>query len=139
MPVNTLMKGYLVHNRAASAVQLAEQLPNNERNPATFLLWANAVANLTDRHMADRVHAALHERASTSRTLFLNDDRLMNALINVSLIQQSWIGLSLHLAFPNRRWMASVAILNVWRKHSERSKTSILSRSQPWPKHTLST
>jgi hypothetical protein len=95
MPVNTLMKGYLMHNRATSAIQLAEQLPNNERSAATFLLWANAVANLADRHMADRVHAALNERASTSRTLFSNDDRLMNALINVSLVQQSWIALSL--------------------------------------------
>jgi hypothetical protein len=84
IPVNTLMKGYLMNNRADAAIQLAERLPNNERNCGTFLLWANAIAQLGDIEMADRIHTELKALSSTARTFFANDRRLINGLIDVS-------------------------------------------------------
>jgi len=77
------MKGYVTNNRANLAVQLAECLPKTERNIVTFLLWANAIAQIGDIKMADRIHTELNSLSSSTRTFFANDQRLINALIDV--------------------------------------------------------
>jgi hypothetical protein len=77
------MKGYLINNRANTAIQLAECLPKTERNIVTFLLWANAIAQIGDINMADRIHMELKDLSSSTKTLFSNDRRLINALIDV--------------------------------------------------------
>lgn len=79
-----MMKGYLMHHRAKEAIALAENLEKNERNSGTYLLWANAVVQLIDSTMADRIHQELETLPSTTRTILCRDCRLMNALINVS-------------------------------------------------------
>ncbi len=83
IPVNTLMKGYIINNRADTAIQLAERLPKNERNIVTFLLWANAIAHIGDIKLADRIHIELNALSSSTRSFFANDRRLINALIDV--------------------------------------------------------
>lgn len=82
-PVNTLMKGYVMNNRADLAVQLAQQLSENERNIVTFLLWANAIAQIGDIQMANQIHDELNSVSSSIKALFAHDCRLMNALIDV--------------------------------------------------------
>jgi hypothetical protein len=77
------MKGYVINHRAETAVQLAECLPKSERNIVTFLLWANAIAQIGDIKMADRIHSELNDLSSSTRTVFSNDRRLINALIDV--------------------------------------------------------
>lgn len=78
------MKGYLIHHRAQAAIQLAEQLAKSERNSGTYLLWANAVAQLMDSDRADQIHQELETLSPTIRSILKEDCRLMNALINVS-------------------------------------------------------
>ena len=77
------MKGYLINNRANTAIQLAECLPKNERNIVTFLLWANAIAQIGNINMADRIHMELKDLSLSTKTFFSNDRRLINALIDV--------------------------------------------------------
>jgi hypothetical protein len=77
------MKGYVINNRAKSAVELAERLPKTERNIVTFLLWANAIAQIGDIKMADHIHTELNSLSSSTRIFFANDQRLINALIDV--------------------------------------------------------
>ncbi|CAF2522263.1 unnamed protein product [Rotaria sp. Silwood2] len=83
IPVNTLIKGYVINNRADLAVQLAERLPKNERNIVTFLLWANAIAQIGDIQMADRIHRELNTLPSSTQAFFAHDRRLINALIDM--------------------------------------------------------
>jgi len=77
------MKGYVINNRANLAVQLAEHLPKTERNIVTFLLWANAIAQIGDSKMADQIHTELNSLSSSIQTIFKNDQRFINALIDV--------------------------------------------------------
>jgi hypothetical protein len=77
------MKGYIINNRANLAVQLAEHLPKTERNIVTFLLWANAIAQIGDSKMADQIHIELNSLSSSIQTIFKNDQRFINALIDV--------------------------------------------------------
>jgi len=77
------MKGYVINNRANLAVQLAERLPKTERNIVTFLLWANAIAQIGDSKLADQIHTELNCLSSSIQTIFKDDQRLMNALIDV--------------------------------------------------------
>jgi hypothetical protein len=77
------MKGYVINNRANLAVQLAEHLPKTERNIVTFLLWANAIAQIGDSKMADQIHTELNSLSSSIQTIFKNDQRFVNALIDV--------------------------------------------------------
>ena len=81
---NTLMKGYITHNRANSAVQLAQRLPKTEQNIVTFLLWANAIAQIGDSKLADEIHTEINSLSSSTRAFFENDQRLLNTLIDVS-------------------------------------------------------
>lgn len=83
IPVNTLIKGYVLNHRADLAVQLAERLPKNERNIVTFLLWANAIAQLGDIQMADQIHKQLKSLSPSTQQFFSNDRILINALIDV--------------------------------------------------------
>ncbi|CAF1343744.1 unnamed protein product [Rotaria magnacalcarata] len=83
IPVNTLMRGYIKNNRADLAVQLAEHLPKNQRNIVTFLLWANAIAQIGDIQMTDRIHGELNTLSSSVQAFFSQDSRLMNALIDM--------------------------------------------------------
>ena len=82
-PVNTLMKGYVVNNRAKSAVELALNLPKSERNIVTLLLWTNAIAQIGDVKLADQIHSELNSLSSSTRVLVDNDRRFLNALIDV--------------------------------------------------------
>ncbi len=82
-PVNTLMKGYITHNQANSAVQLAQSLPKTERNIVTFLLWANAIAQIGDSKLADQIHTEIDSLSASTRAFFENDQRFLNALIDV--------------------------------------------------------
>ncbi|CAF1092933.1 unnamed protein product [Adineta steineri] len=82
-PVNTLMKGYIVNNQAKQAIQLAEYLPKHERNIITYLLWTNAIAQLGDITMANTIHLELKSLSLSTQAFFANDQRLMNALINM--------------------------------------------------------
>jgi hypothetical protein len=77
------MKGYLINNRAKSAVELAENLPKSERNIVTFLLWANAIAQIGDIKLADQIHNEFNTLSSSTRLFFENDRRFLNALIDV--------------------------------------------------------
>jgi len=77
------MKGYVINNQANLAVQLAERLPKTERNIITFLLWANAIAQIGDSKMADQIHTELNSLSSSIQTIFKNDQRFINALIDV--------------------------------------------------------
>ncbi len=77
------MKGYVINNRANLAVQLAEHLLKTERNIVTFLLWANAIAQIGDSKMADQIHTELNSLSSSIQTIFKNDQRFVNALIDV--------------------------------------------------------
>ncbi|CAF3572979.1 unnamed protein product [Rotaria socialis] len=83
IPVNTLMRGYIKNNRADLAVQLSEHLPKNQRNIVTFLLWANAIAQIGDIQMTDRIHGELNTLSSSVQAFFSQDSRLMNALIDM--------------------------------------------------------
>ena len=79
MPVNALIKGYLLNHRAEAAVQLAERLAKEQRNSGTYHLWATAIAQLMDVERADRIHEELKSLPAAIR-----DRRLLNALIHVS-------------------------------------------------------
>lgn len=95
-PVNTLMKGYVINNRAKLAVELAENLPQSERNIVTFLLWANAIAQIGDIKLADRIHQQFDTLSSSTRLFFENDRRFLNALIDVP---------TLHSFFPSLQFL----------------------------------
>jgi hypothetical protein len=77
------MKGYIIHNRANSAVQLAQNLSKTERNIVTFLLWANAIAQIGDSKMADQIHTEINCLSPSTQAFFKNDQRFLNALIDV--------------------------------------------------------
>lgn len=77
------MKGYIVNNRATAAVQLAEGLPESERNVVTFVLWANAIAHVGDIQLADRLHTVLKALPASTQAFFAVDQRFINALIDV--------------------------------------------------------
>lgn len=117
IPVNTLMKGYLLNHRADAAINLAEQLDKNERISATYHLWANAVAQLMDSQKADFLHQELNSLPLSVRTVFNEDCRLHNALINVNendqLVENRF---KIHYYLFLLRWMENVAIFNEWRK-----------------------
>lgn len=83
MPVNALIKGYLINHQAEAAVQLAERLDKQERTGATYHLWANGISQLMDADMADRIHQELTSLPPSIRTTFNLDRRLLNALIHV--------------------------------------------------------
>jgi hypothetical protein len=82
------MKGYVINNRANSAIQLAERLSKTERNIVTFVLWANAIAQIGDIKMADQIHRELNSLSPSTRAFFENDQRLINALIDVRYLEQ---------------------------------------------------
>lgn len=77
------MKSYILNNRANLAVQLAENLTKSQRNIVTFLLWANAIAQIGDIKMTDQIHSELNSLPSATRLFFINDQRFLNALIDV--------------------------------------------------------
>lgn len=81
------MKSYIINNQANLAVQLAENLEKNQRNIVTFVLWANAIAQLGDIKMTDRIHTELNSLSPPTRIFFDNDQRFINALIDVCVIQ----------------------------------------------------
>jgi hypothetical protein len=107
------MKGYIINNRADTAIQLAERLPKNERNIVTFLLWANAIAHIGDIQLADRIHMELNTLSSLTRAFFANDRRLINALIDVCNAHKHFF----YGLFFDCRWMENVGILIEWKKH----------------------
>lgn len=108
------MKGYVINNRAKSAVELAENLPKSERNIVTFLLWANAIAQIGDIKLADQLHTEFNALSSSTRRFFENDRRFLNALIDVL---PSFILHPFNLFSP--RWMENVVISLEWNKPFE--------------------
>lgn len=82
--VNILIKGYIINKQAVAAVQFAENLQKNERNIVTFLLWANAIAQLGDTKLADKIHLELKSLSTSMQDFFANDRKLINALIDVT-------------------------------------------------------
>ncbi len=60
MLINTSTKDYVIDNWTKMAIQLAECLSNNEPNSATFLLWPNFVAPISDIKMVDRIYTELN-------------------------------------------------------------------------------
>lgn len=82
--VNILIKGYIINKQAAAAVQFAENLQKSERNIVTFLLWANAIAQLGDIKLADKIHLELKSLSTSMQDFFANDRKLINALIDVT-------------------------------------------------------
>jgi hypothetical protein len=49
----------------------------------TFLLWANAIAQIGDIKMADQIHTEINSLSPSIRAFFENDQRFLNALIDV--------------------------------------------------------
>ncbi|CAF0945728.1 unnamed protein product [Adineta ricciae] len=81
--VNILIKGYIINKQATVAVQFAENLQKNERNIVTFLLWANAIAQLGNIELADKIHLELKSLSTSTQDFFANDRKLTNALIDM--------------------------------------------------------
>jgi len=86
IPVHTLMKGYITHNRAKLAIELAKNLDKTERNIVTYLLWANAIAQIGDTKLTEEFHIEFDSLSPTIRTYFSQDQRLLNALIDVNIL-----------------------------------------------------
>ena len=82
--VNILIKGYIINKQATAAVQFAESLQKNERNVVTFLLWANAIAQIGNMKLADKIHFELKSLSTSMQDFFANDRKLTNALIDVT-------------------------------------------------------
>ncbi|UJR10672.1 hypothetical protein I4U23_014867 [Adineta vaga] len=81
--VNILIKGYIINKQVLKAVKLAENLQKNQRNIVTFLLWANAIAQIGDIQLADQIHMELKNLSTSTKDFFANDRRLINALLDM--------------------------------------------------------
>ena len=130
------MKGYVVNNRAKSAVELALNLPKSERNIVTLLLWTNAIAQIGDVKLADQIHSELNSLSSSTRVLVDNDRRFLNALIDVLQFPCFFFPHPHSISF--HRWTANVDISLEWNKLFKISNNRILSLIPPWRKPTSS-